>query len=114
MSLPQFPPLPGEKVTKRVSGVSASPDVCKGDLRASAAALLTCASVSPVAACTLPAPLLPSPQMPSVRAERPPGIRDVRNPQKVAGPLCEPLNWVIREGGTSVVLKAWWVGRTAP
>lgn len=27
----------------------------------------------------------------------------------MADPLCEPLNWVIREGGTSVVLKAEWV-----
>jgi hypothetical protein len=44
--------------------------------------------------------------MPFVRAERPQGIRDVRNPEEVADPLCAPLNWVIREGGTSVTLKA--------
>ena len=55
--------------------------------------------------CVLMAPP-PLPQMPSVRAQRPQGIRHVRNPQKVADPLCAPLNWVIREGGTSVLLKA--------
>lgn len=54
------------------------------------------------------APMAPPslPQMPFVRSWRPQRIRHVRNPQKVADPLCAPLNWVIREGGTSVLLKA--------
>lgn len=86
--------------------VHSSPDVSGCDFRGSATSVLTAPRSLQLTACALPA--VPTPITPdaSGRAERPQGIGDVRNPQKVADPLCEPLNWVIREGGTSVVLKA--------
>lgn len=106
--LPQFPLLSGERVAEGASRsipalMSASVTQEPGQLHFSPMSLSL-----QLSACTLLAPR-PLPHYPRCLLSELRGLGELGMSEmlgEVADPLCEPLNWVIREGGASVVLKA--------